>query len=317
MIAFWTWLWGPIGLLLATPLTVCLAVMGKHVPAVGFLSTLLGDRPALSPAIGFYQRLIAGDEDEASDIAEAHLEEHALVATFDSLLIPALTSAKREVQSGTLSAAEQGQLIATTRQIAEELVIRRSVPGSSADAAPKKDREGSARGASATEASATEASATKVSATEASAIKVRVLAIAARDESDQAALGMLEAALHERGLDPSRVELHVSPAIALVSEVLAQVDELAPAIACIVALPPGGGAQAKLLCLRLRTRHPDLKIVVGRWGWVGESDQVRSQLLQAGATEFGASLAETCSQIGSLRSQGIAMGGTSSSADAG
>ncbi|HZH06171.1 MAG TPA: AI-2E family transporter, partial [Lautropia sp.] len=282
MIAFWTWLWGPIGLLLATPLTVCLAVVGKHVPALGFLSTLLGDRPALSPATGFYQRLIAGDEDEASDIAAAHLDEHSLIATFDALLIPALTSAKRDVLSATLSVEEQQHVISATRQIAEELVTRRMA------------EEESQRGLSPSPES------------DPSAIRVRVLAVAARDESDQAALAMLAAALHERGLDKGRVELHISPAMALVSEVLAQADELIPSIVCIAALPPGGGAQAKLLCLRLRTRYPDMKIVVGRWGWEGETDRIRAQLLQAGATDFGNSLAETCSQVGSLRSQGIA-----------
>jgi predicted PurR-regulated permease PerM len=283
MIAFWTWLWGPIGLLLATPLTVCLAVVGKHVPALGFLDALLGDRPALSPAVGFYQRLIARDEDEASDIAEAHFNRHTLVETFDALLIPALTTGKREALSTALSAEEQLHLIGATRQIAEELTISRN------------SKSGSPRGEGTVE-----------EAEPAAAHRIRVLAIAARDDSDQAALTMLAAALEERGFGEDRVELHLSPPKALVSEVLAKADELAPVIACIAALPPGGGAQAKLLCLRLHARFPDMKIVVGRWGWEGDSDRIRSQLLEAGATEFGISLAETCGQLASLRSQGVA-----------
>jgi len=283
MIAFWTWLWGPIGLLLATPLTVCLAVVGKHVPALGFLDALLGDRPALSPAIGFYQRLVARDEDEASDIAETHFDRHTLVETFDSLLIPALTTAKREALSATLRVEEQQHLVGVTREIAEELTMRRSSKGGS-------KREDGASGA----------------VEPAAAHRIRVLAIAARDESDQAALAMLAAALEERGFGADRVELHLSPPTALVSEVLARVDELSPAIACIAALPPGGGAQAKLLCLRLHARYPDMKIVVGRWGWEGDTDRIRSQLLEAGASEFGISLAETCGQLASLRSHGVA-----------
>jgi predicted PurR-regulated permease PerM len=281
MIAFWTWLWGPIGLLLATPLTVCLAVVGKHVPALGFLDVLLGDRPALSPATGYYQRLIARDEDEASDIAEAYADRHTLVETFDSLLIPALTSAKREAVSATLSAEEQRRLVDVTRQITEELVSNGKADDGSTQAAPVREADAS------------------------SALRVRVLAIPARDESDQAALAMLAAALHDRGLGDDRIELHLSAATALVSEVLDRVDALAPAIACIAALPPGGGAQAKLLCLRLQSRFPDMKIVVGRWGWEGESDRIRSQLLEAGATEFATTIAETCGQLASLRSQGI------------
>jgi len=70
---FWTWLWGPVGLVLSTPLTVCLAVMGKHVPRLEFLAVLLGDEPALETDISFYQRLLAGDEDEANEIVEQHL----------------------------------------------------------------------------------------------------------------------------------------------------------------------------------------------------------------------------------------------------
>jgi len=304
MIAFWTWLWGPIGLLLATPLTVCLAVVGKHVPALGFLDALLGDRPALSPAIGFYQRLVARDEDEAADIAEAHFERHSLVETFDALLVPALTTAKREALSAALSTEEQQHLVGATREIAEDLTIRRNSKGGSTRDAGPAGADGLAGPAGLAGAGGLAGPAGKVEA--AAAHRIRVLAIAARDDSDQAALTMLAAALEERGFGEDRVELHLSPPTALVSEVLARVDELSPAIACIAALPPGGGAQAKLLCLRLRARYPDMKIVVGRWGWEGDTDRIRAQLLDAGASEFGTSLAETCGQLASLRSHGVA-----------
>lgn len=92
MIAFWTWLWGPIGLVLATPLTVCILALDKYVPFPGVLDTLLGDQPALELHIAFYRRLLARDHDEAAEIAETYLEEASLVATFDALVIPALAS---------------------------------------------------------------------------------------------------------------------------------------------------------------------------------------------------------------------------------
>ena len=79
---FWTWLWGPIGLILATPLTLCLVVLGRHVYGLEFLEVLLGDRPALSPAESFYQRMLAGDPDEVQDQAELLLRTRALSAYY-------------------------------------------------------------------------------------------------------------------------------------------------------------------------------------------------------------------------------------------
>ena len=87
---FWTWLWGPVGLLLAVPLTVCIAVMGRYIPELGYLNVLLGVEPVLPPEARFYQRLIARDQDEAVALAEEHAQEHGTAALFDQLLIPAL-----------------------------------------------------------------------------------------------------------------------------------------------------------------------------------------------------------------------------------
>src|SRR5207248_10042730 len=82
-VIFWTWLWGPVGLLLAMPLTVCVAVMGRHIPEFGYLNVLLGVEPVLSPEERFYQRLIALDHDEAAELVESHLTAHGIAATFD------------------------------------------------------------------------------------------------------------------------------------------------------------------------------------------------------------------------------------------
>ena len=87
---FWTWLWGPVGLLLATPLTVCVAVMGRHIPEMGYLNVLLGVEPVLPPEARFYQRLVARDQDEAIALAEEYAAEHGAASLFETLLIPAL-----------------------------------------------------------------------------------------------------------------------------------------------------------------------------------------------------------------------------------
>jgi hypothetical protein len=118
---FWTWLWGPVGLLLATPLTVCVAVMGRYIPEMGYLNVLLGVEPVLSPEARFYQRLIALDQEEASGLAEEHAEEHGLAALYDTILIPALSLAESDRHQGTLDEPRERFVFDTTREILERL----------------------------------------------------------------------------------------------------------------------------------------------------------------------------------------------------
>ena len=99
---FWAWLWGGIGLLLATPLTVCLAVMGNYIPQLGFLDVLLGTRSAMAPSDQFYQRLLGFREDEATAVAREFLKEHSLIELCDLLLVPALIQIKAGLNEGVL-----------------------------------------------------------------------------------------------------------------------------------------------------------------------------------------------------------------------
>jgi predicted PurR-regulated permease PerM len=118
---FWTWLWGPLGLLLAIPLTVCIAVMGRYIPEMGWLNVLLGVEPVLTPEARFYQRLIALDQEEATELAEKYAEEHGLAALFEKILLPALSLAETDRHRGALDAERSRFAFDTTRQIAEEL----------------------------------------------------------------------------------------------------------------------------------------------------------------------------------------------------
>ena len=120
-VVFWTWLWGPIGLLLATPLTVCVAVMGRHIPELGYLNLLLGVEPVLSPEERFYQRLIALDHDEAQQVAEAHVAAHGIAATFDDVIVPALTLLEADRRKGTLEPARERFVYEHARRIIDEL----------------------------------------------------------------------------------------------------------------------------------------------------------------------------------------------------
>ncbi len=267
MIAFWTWLWGPIGLILATPLTVCLVVLGKYVPPLKFFDTLLGDQPALEAHVGYYQRLLARDQDEALDIAEEHLKNNSLEQTYDTLVLPALLYAERDRANAGLNEVDQRFVLDATLEIVEELsALQKQTAVESNDVAP-----------------------------EAPAAKASILGCPASDDTDEVALVMLK-----KLLDPKRYEVTLTTKALLASELVELVEDKKPALVCIGAPPPRGQTHARLLCLRLRARFPDLKIVVGRWGLDQDVDKKREQLLAAGADEFATTLQESRRQIEAL-----------------
>ncbi len=117
----WTFLWGPIGLVLATPLTVCLVVLGRHVGRLGFLDVMLGDQPALSPPQIFYQRMLAGDPSEAILQAREFLRERALSTYYDEVALEALRLAHEDVARGRLTPERQEVLRRSTGELIERL----------------------------------------------------------------------------------------------------------------------------------------------------------------------------------------------------
>jgi len=118
---FWTWLWGPLGLVLSTPLTVCLVVLGRHVPQFEFLDVLFGNEPVLEPHARLYQRLLAGDPDEATDHAEEMLEEKYLFEFYDKVAIPALLLGERDRVRGVMGDPQRRQLAASTMALVANL----------------------------------------------------------------------------------------------------------------------------------------------------------------------------------------------------
>lgn len=118
---FWTMLWGPVGLFLSTPLTVCLAVVGRYMPQLRFLDILLGSAPALTDEERFYQRMLAGDSDEGADIAEHYLEEHSLSEFYDRVALPALRLAERDRQRRALAPERRAQVTENLLEVVAEL----------------------------------------------------------------------------------------------------------------------------------------------------------------------------------------------------
>ena len=118
---FWMWLWGGVGLVLATPLTVCLAVAGKYLPDLAFLDLLMGDKPSIAPGDRLYQRLLALNEEEASDIIERHVREESKLSAFDEAVLPALRNIEADFRAGVLSEVARADACQILRQIIADL----------------------------------------------------------------------------------------------------------------------------------------------------------------------------------------------------
>lgn len=297
-IAFWSWLWGAMGLVLAVPLTVCLVVLGKHVPALKFFDILLGDEPALTADVQFYQRLLAHDQDEALEIIRTRLQEMPLEAVFDEIVVPALISAHADFEAEALSENEVASILEMIREIVEEIGTGQTTQ---------------AAAAAATAAAALPPAADTVPLPPAH--KMVILGCAARDAADETALEMLR-----HILDAAVCQMEIVSTDRLVSEVVEMVAEEKPSTVCIASLPPGGLAHTRLLCKRLRSRYRDLKIVIGRWGLQNNLERNRDQLMSAGADQFATTLHETCTQLVQLAQFRLAKGPSAdeiaSSADA-
>jgi predicted PurR-regulated permease PerM len=268
--AFWAFLWGPIGLVLSSPLTVCLVMLGRYVPQLEFLVILLGDEPALDPSISFYQRLLARDQDEAEDLILERMKTGPKDTVYDEMLVPTLKAAKMSRGRGDITEADEQYVLQAIREIVEDLGDRRdstSQAGKEPDGAePRNDGE--------------------------SPPAVRIFGCPAHDAADRAALEMLQ-----NLLDPVRWSMEVIAPDTLTAELLGQVVDKQPALLCIAATPPGGLAHTRYLCKRLRARFPDLKIVVCRWGQKDGSSSSPGQLIEAGASFITSTLLETRQQL--------------------
>jgi predicted PurR-regulated permease PerM len=271
-VTFWTWVWGPMGLVLAVPLTVVMAVLGDQVPALQPLGILLGDKPPLASYVSYYQRLLANDVDEAASIVEEQVQAGGLLEAYDHVLVPALVLAESDHRQGDLPTETREFIWQSTREVIDEL-------------APLPDREVS----------------------EERRLRVDVLGCPAHDEADELALEML------RQLVPAQEGRLESLSISLLAaEVVTRVAKESPAAVCISSLGPVGARQARYLCKRLRQAQPDLRIIVGRWGFQGDEQRMTSALKQRGADHVVTTLAEARELL--LRLQAVGAAGTESPA---
>ncbi len=270
---FWTLLWGPVGLLLATPLTVCLVVLGNHVPALEFLAVVLGDEPALAPEQRLYQRLIAGDAGEASALAEEELKTPGLIAYYDAIVMKALMLAHLDSERGRLPRDAQNELLSTVTDVTSDLAdygLRSSSPGS---AGPETNLEPSAPLA-------------LKPAPEPTLPSSPVLCIPVRTPLDEAAAQLLCQLLSKHGVNAGVM----SRTSAL--QLSADTRPVAGTVVCLSYFGSDNPFHARFLIRRLKRVAPDLKIVTGFWMLGDETATLRKWQESAGTDFAAASLAQ-------------------------
>lgn len=257
---FWTALWGPIGLVLATPLTVCLVVLGRHVERLEFLDVIFGDRPALSPSEMFYQRMLAGDPTEAAGKAEEFLKEKSLSSYFDEVALKGLQLAQIDAKRGTLDQARMTKIRDAVTEFASDLSTQDdSIPDV---ASPTMDAESAA----AVEAVPDSAISSNLPVVRKADLPLNwqgespVLCMAGRTPLDEAAAVLFAQLSNAHGL-----AARVQPADALSTTNILQLDTAGVAIVCLSYLDASSPAHMRYSVRRLRRKLPKATIMLGCW----------------------------------------------------
>ena len=262
---FWTLLWGPVGLLLATPLTVCVAVMGRYIPEMGYLNVILGIEPVLSPEARFYQRLVAMDEEEAEDLAEKFANENGLLALYDQVVIPALGLTEQDRHAHALEEQRERFIFDTTRGLIDYLEDRSEA---------KQENE--------------------LPKTVVNRTAPVVCILSAHDEADHVAALVLA-----RMLPAPEFNARVIAYPLLAAEAIDEIAQNACKVLCISAVPPHAAAHAGHLCKRLKKRFPELKVMVALWTTEG-SDKLESKLRDASVDVVATRLPDAIEQLRQL-----------------
>jgi len=264
---FWGALWGPIGLILSTPLTMCLILAGKYVPQLSFLEIILGDEPVLSPAEHFYQRLLALDSEEAGESAVRYLKENDLTTLYDSVLIPALSLQEQDRHVQALDDARMNFIFQSTRELMDEVF---EVSLDTKNVCEKERSE--------------ELTASRPSG-------LTITCVPSNDEADEISGAMLAQVLRTAGHQAHALEL--GP----VSTMLKELERMPGEVICVSALPPFATGQARSLCKQLRQRCPKVKLILGLWAFAGGAEKAQEKMGLNCADAVATSLAQVVSFV--------------------
>lgn len=254
---FWTVVWGPVGLVLSTPLTVCLSVLGKHSPQFEFLSVVLGDEPVLTPDVIFYQRLLALDQQGAMNVLESLGKNKPLMTVFDRIVIPALAIAERDRQTGQLDAKREDFILQSINEFVTEL----------------------------TDADAAASAAGEIKRT-------RVFCIPARDAADEIAAAMCAYFLTQEGFPAVAFPVMDSP-----GKMMASVGCQPEDVVCISAVPPFAAGNARKIARSIEEEANSPTLIAGLWSFERPSEARMQRLAKSLSASVATSLAEAVAQV--------------------
>lgn len=269
---FWTWLWGPVGLVLATPMTVCLVVMGRHIPRLSFLGVLLSDEQALTPAEDCYYRLLTVGEEDEIELVESYLKANSLAALYDSVLIPVVTTIETDHRLEVLDDDQRTMVEQSLRDIVRDLGERPrpEVAVAAESGSPAAPTETAAR---------------------------LVYCLPARAERDELAGEMLAQLLKQQG-----VPALSAPVEAGADELVKTVQKSNADVVCISVVAPSTVLHARHLCLKLRQQLPRLTVIVGLWGSTENVSEAIRRVKESGADLVLTTLGEAVAAVASLGS---------------
>lgn len=257
---FWGWLWGPVGLLLSTPLTVCLVVLGRYVPRFKILATLLGEDVEIKTSMRFYQRMLASDEHRSWEILHQHFHESDIATTGDEVIIPALKRIRNDHDAEHLSDADANRLFAMSGGLLAKLREHVGV-----EVEPNDQRN-----------------------------VPTIVGCASHHFSETLVLNLLRTAGHDR------FDLHTIDEESLPDDTARRIVETSPAVVVITVLPKGGFAQARYLCKTIRGAGYAGPVVIACFGKFKNFDKLFVKFRKAGATSMTTSFSQTHSKIESI-----------------
>jgi predicted PurR-regulated permease PerM len=275
---FWAALWGPVGLLLSTPLTVCIVVIGRYIPQWEFLSVLLGDQRVLGTEVRLYQRLRRVDAEGARQVIEAFLKEGSIEKLYEAVITPVLIFIEKDRAEVGLGDAREQFVFQTLKEIIEELTLRPVVETGSQEIEEAMGDSGLAPG----QAKKTNGSGCAITC------------IPARDEGDEI-MGMMLGHLSNRAGYNAQVIVPAS-----VEDMMDEASEQQCEVIYVSALPPYGVYNTRRLYKKLRARFPKSRIGIGLWGFAGNLEVMRTRLGIAEADMIVNGLSEAVSQVPSL-----------------
>jgi hypothetical protein len=267
-VVFWTAIWGPAGLILSTPLTVCLSVLGRYSPHLQFLDVLLGDEPVLSMDALFYQRLLALDHHEALLVAENFLKENSLTSLYDQVILGALAMAEQDRHAGQMEPRREEFVLQSIREIVTEL------------AETDPDARKSNRGRVLLEPEPAQRQ------------EIRVFCFTAHDAADEIAASMIAQVAERAGFPALAFPFVESPA-ELIEGLAPQPGDLV----CISSIPPLALTHARRMAEQIREALPQIPLVIGLWCYPTTSSRTLLALQETTNSTVVTSLAAAVTQF--------------------